>query len=84
MSDQLTFSLLVTAGAFIVIMGSRYLYRIETLSQYCICRHEFNEHYVYPAGMVNPYGGEQCKMCKCKQYNKSETDPRNKRKAKFW
>jgi len=44
---------------------------------YCICGHEFNQHYVYPRCMPNPMGTEKCTVCKCKSFVVNPKDKRN-------
>ncbi len=70
-------SSLVTAAAAAIILGVAYLVKDYNSKEYCVCGHEYNEHWVTPRGMINPLGGDQCKLCKCKNYNKNPVDKRN-------
>lgn len=67
----------VTIGIGVLIVGAAWLVNEARAKAYCICGHEFNEHWVVPAGMKNPMESEKCKVCVCKSYRKNDKDKRN-------
>ncbi len=72
--------------AFITIMGARWIVREARAKVFCNCGHEFNEHWVIPAGyrVVEAPKTEACKVCNCKRFKKNPADKKNSPPVKFW
>ncbi|HYT41873.1 MAG TPA: hypothetical protein VEP90_05975 [Methylomirabilota bacterium] len=85
---RLAISLIFTTGAFVTIMGVRFIIREALAKAYCICRHEYNQHFVLPRGMKPAaFGipkGEPCRVCPCKKYKKNDKDTRNTGSIRFF
>lgn len=77
-SNRLIASLFVTGCAGALILGFKaLLYDFRSIA-HCMCGHEYNEHYVYPRGMVNPMKSEKCMICRCYNYRFNAQDKRNR------
>jgi hypothetical protein len=72
-------ALFITTVVGVFILGARYIILDSLSKAYCICDHEYNEHYVVPRGMINLMETEKCKVCGCRAYRKNDRDSRNSR-----
>lgn len=71
-------ALFITGMVGLGIIGVKFIIKDAMSKAYCICKHEFNEHYVTPYGFTNPKDTEKCRICGCLAFRKNEKDPRNK------
>jgi hypothetical protein len=65
----------ITTMCGIGILGARWIIKDALYKEYCVCDHEYNEHYIVPRGMINPMETEKCKRCGCRSYNKNPKQP---------
>ena len=78
---RLIMSLFVTVCAGVGVFGVWHILYESLAKAYCICGHEFNQHYVLPRGHKPEFygipAGEPCKVCSCKKFRKNDKDSRN-------
>jgi hypothetical protein len=71
--QALVSAVFVTGMVGIGILGARWIIMDALYKEYCVCDHEFNQHFVAPRGIQLPEGWpdtEQCKVCMCRSYRK--------------